>query len=114
MLKVGVDFNPASPALDLGVAARLWHQICSAEVQAGSAAMVTVIHRLGGAGQHLDPVDRCVVHRFNRNGLLLVGIGLLCEHHSSQEWDYCKRKEAFTHKPHLADRIRHRTWMRTV
>src|SRR2546430_11658959 len=100
MLKIGIDFDPASSALHLGVSAGLRHQICSAEVQAGSAAMMTVIHRLGGAGQHLDPVDRCVVHRFDRNGLLLVGLGLLGEKQSSQEWDYCKRKKAFTHKPH--------------
>src|SRR4029077_20346032 len=92
--------NSACPALHLGVAARLGHQICSAEVQAGPSAVMTVIHRLGGAGQYLHPVNRRVVHGFDRSSLL-VRIGLLCKEHNTQKWDYCKRKEAFTHKPHL-------------
>src|SRR2546421_11472073 len=113
MLKIGIDFDSACPALYLGVAARLRHQICSAEVQAGPPAVMTVIHRLGGAGQHLYPVNGRVVHRFDRSSLL-VRIGLLCKQHNTQEWDYRERKKAFTHKPHLADRIRHRAWMRAV
>ena len=65
MFKIDIDFDSASSALHLGVSTGLGHQIGSAEVQAGRAAMVAVIHCLGGPGQHLHPENGGVVHRLN-------------------------------------------------